>query len=134
MIPTYPNSKHYKAKSHNRIVDTLMLGVPAIASPISSYKPFCKFTPIDEDLVNALLGLLGKKQKDVEKDIVSAQKYIKGNFSPELIASKWISIIEEVVKDIYTKKYRVLVKSSIIEYLSRKIRSIIEKSKQYIFK
>ena len=126
MIPTYPNSKYYNSKSHNRIVDTLMLGVPAIASPISSYKPFCKFTPIDEDLVNALLGLLGKKQKDVEKDIVSAQKYIKDNFSPELIASKWISIIEEVVKDIDKKKYRALVKYTLKE-LPSEINGMIAK-------
>ena len=118
MVPTYPNSKYFNAKSHNRIVDTLMLGVPAIASPISSYKPFCKFTPIDEDLVNALLGLLGKKQKDVEEDIISAQKYIKDNFSPELIASKWISIIEEIVKDIDKKRYRLLAKPTLIEYLN----------------
>jgi hypothetical protein len=87
VIPTGEN----KAKSENRMVESIRCGKYVCAGDMPSYEPFYRFFPcmdINEHIELAL------DEPDVSMRLVAyAQDYIRDRYSPETITKKWIEVI-----------------------------------------
>ena len=95
LLPINPRLKFTRGKSHNKLVDALACGTMPIASAQPSYLPFSDYAHITDDIVGSMLHCIANPEETVER-IRLGQEYIKKNFTPEIVAQKWIDLIERL--------------------------------------
>ena len=95
ILPINPRLPFTRGKSHNKLVDGLACGTMVLASPQNSYLPFSDYAHVTDDIVGSMLHCLANPEETVER-IRLGQEYIKDNFTPDIIAQKWIDLIERL--------------------------------------
>ena len=95
ILPINPRLPFTRGKSHNKLVDGLACGTMVLASPQNSYLPFSDYAHVTDDIIGSMLHCLANPEETVER-IRLGQEYIKDNFTPDIIAQKWINLIERL--------------------------------------
>ena len=95
VLPINPRLPFTRGKSHNKLVDGLACGTMVLASPQNSYLPFSDYAHVTDDIIGSMLHCLDNSEETVER-IRLGQEYIKDNFTPDIIAQKWIDLIERL--------------------------------------
>lgn len=95
VLPINPRLPFTRGKSHNKLVDGLACGTMVLASPQNSYLPFSDYAHVTDDIIGSMLHCLANPEETVER-IRLGQEYIKDNFTPEIVAQKWIDLIERL--------------------------------------
>ena len=95
VLPINPRLPFTRGKSHNKLVDGLACGTMVLASPQNSYLPFSDYAHVTDDIIGSMLHCLNNPEETVER-IRLGQEYIKDNFTPDIIAQKWIDLIERL--------------------------------------
>ena len=95
VLPINPRLPFTRGKSHNKLVDGLACGTMVLASPQNSYLPFSDYAHVTDDIIGSMLHCLSNPEETVER-IRLGQEYIKQNFTPNIIAQKWIDLIERL--------------------------------------
>lgn len=95
VLPINPRLPFTRGKSHNKLVDGLACGTMVLASPQNSYLPFSDYAHVTDDIIGSMLHCLANPEETVER-IRLGQEYIKQNFTPNIIAQKWIDLIERL--------------------------------------
>ena len=95
VLPINPRLPFTRGKSHNKLVDGLACGTMVLASPQNSYLPFSDYAHVTDDIIGSMLHCLSNPEETVER-IRLGQGYIKQNFTPNIIAQKWIDLIERL--------------------------------------
>jgi len=94
IIPSF-DSDSTKAKSANRVVQSLWAGKPVVAYPLPSYMEFQSYITLDKDLVRGIKNTINETGS-MKKKVRNGQMYINQNFSSATIGQKWLSLLEEV--------------------------------------
>jgi len=89
MIPaTY--SDRYQLKSANRLLTGIWAGKPVIAFPLDAYQEFADYALLTEVIGEGIEMVLDGQ----EVGIIEGQDYIEGNYTPQVVATKWQDIID----------------------------------------
>ena len=94
IIPIADNQKK-KAKSPNRVVESLNNGRFVVAHPVESYLNYGEYIRIDTDLIAGLSWML-ENRLDIEKLIYKGQAYVRQHNSPQAVAENWLKLIESI--------------------------------------
>ncbi len=95
LIPVQQNP-FTSCKTNNRVVLTLLLGVPILADPIPSYEEFSPFISLSDWEKNLVYFI---EHKSLFKDKVKkGQVFISDKYSTEKIKERWKSVLKEIVK------------------------------------
>jgi hypothetical protein len=81
-------------KSANRATLALSLGVPVVATGIPSFQILASCTILDQWREGLLAYLTDDSRRT--RDLAAAQKIIAAMFSPELVGSLWLQLIESL--------------------------------------
>jgi hypothetical protein len=100
VVPSFANDDWALSKSANRVLQSMALGVPVLASPIPSYK---------ETIVNGINGFLCENENDWIENLVcltdetrrrqmsqTAYEYVSQRFSLAEIGPIWIDTLEKM--------------------------------------
>jgi hypothetical protein len=89
IIPTHKKNKNHnpKTKSPNRVIESIRQGMAVVAAPIPSYEQFSDWITLDENI-----SLDNVKQMNPE-----AQKYVRENFSQEVIGEQWKNVFDLIL-------------------------------------
>jgi glycosyltransferase involved in cell wall biosynthesis len=82
-------------KTNNRVVLSLMLGVPVIADKIPSYSEFENFVMFSDWKNNLMRYALDSELR--KQHILQGQKYIKKKYTQEHSVKQWSSLFESVL-------------------------------------
>lgn len=83
-------------KSNNRLVSSLMLGLPVIADKLPSYAEFHDFVLFSNWHENLLR--YGTQKKLREEHVIQGQTYISAKYSNEKITSQWKQLFEAIYR------------------------------------
>lgn len=90
LIPSNKDDPRKSGVSPGRLLTSLAMGLPVVASPLDSYMPFKEFFSIigtDEGLKTMRSPL------DQEAQILKAQSLIKKKYTVEAIESEWVKVV-----------------------------------------
>jgi hypothetical protein len=90
LIVVIPTGKSM-AKSENRMVEAIRQGKYVCAEHLPAYDKFSKFYPLG-DIPKNIERALSDPEKSLQK-IRDAQVYVKNNYSPAIIGTKWMEVI-----------------------------------------
>jgi hypothetical protein len=91
LIPSIDNEKK-KAKSPNRVVESLRNGRFVVAHPVSAYQDYSNFIRIDSDITAGLRWTMEHKA-EIEQSIHRGQDYIEKRNSPKAVAAAWLRLL-----------------------------------------
>jgi hypothetical protein len=92
LLPQDTSSDWGRAKSHNRLVETLRGGRLAIASPIASYIEMERFAWVGADLGAGVRWAL-EHPAEAQARIEAGQRYVEGRFAPSIIGRRWADVL-----------------------------------------
>jgi SAM-dependent methyltransferase len=92
LLPQDHRSAWGRAKSHNRLVETIRAGRFALASPIPCYAELAEYAWVGEDLGEGLAWALDHPDQ-AERRVAAGQAYIATRFAPELVGRKWAEVL-----------------------------------------
>lgn len=90
LIPAGINP-YTRVKTNNRVVLSLGLGVPVIASPLPSYLPFSPY--IDFENWQESIEKIVTAPTEASRKVLAGQDYIKQNYSLGAITQQWIKLL-----------------------------------------
>ena len=92
IIPSDKTNLKKKGAGHNRLITSLALGLPTIATMLPSYKQFKDyFIDIDSlEIINIL-----KNRSVLKSKVILAQKKIVPLFLPKAISRKWLKVFNK---------------------------------------
>jgi hypothetical protein len=92
LIPSNKDDPRKSGVSPGRLLTSLALGLPVIASPLDSYMPFNEFFSIigTNEGVETMKNPLGQDNK-----IIKAQELIKQKYTVEAIESEWVDVVRD---------------------------------------
>lgn len=93
LLPITPNP-FTVCKSNNRVLLSLLLGVPAVADRIPSYEEFSRWVPFS-DWQNNLRHLL-EHRKENQQRITEAASYIRENYGPTRVVRQWSQVFDRL--------------------------------------
>jgi len=80
-------------KGHNRLVEAIRAGVPALAYPLPAYQELSEFCWCGDDLRVGLKWVLGHREAAVDR-VRWGQSYIEQRFSMESINVRWQQLFD----------------------------------------
>jgi hypothetical protein len=92
LIPSNKNDPRKSGVSPGRLLTSLALGLPVVASPLDSYMPFKEFFSIigTEEGIATMKNPLGQEGK-----IMKVQELIKKKYTVEAIESEWVNVVRD---------------------------------------
>jgi hypothetical protein len=85
------------AKSPNRVVTALSLGLPFIADEIPAYRNFRNFGAVGVDAVGAL-EFLNENPHIINNKVIQGQSYIQSNFGVDVIGNQWKTVLSQIAQ------------------------------------
>jgi hypothetical protein len=85
-----------KSKGHDRLVEAINAGRWAIAHPLPQYREMKDYCYCGIDYAAGIEQAIADPQRVVRK-LRDGQSYVDTRFAPDVIASKWEAIIDELV-------------------------------------
>ena len=87
-----------KAKTANRLLSSLCLGVPVVAQPIPSYDAFSDYCTLRDSISEGLHHVLATPWTTTVEHIIQGQEYILEKFSINQISHEWLHIIHQLLQ------------------------------------
>lgn len=87
IIPSL-NSEKTRAKSSNRVIESIRAGRPVVAYPLPAYIEFEKYIVLNENIIDGIEIAL-QNQNNMLNRIDSGQKYIRDNYDISLVGKLW---------------------------------------------
>ena len=94
LLPVDDVSDYSRGKSHNRVIEAVMAGKPVICYGLEEYRKFSSFVFFTKNISAALDKIL-ESPSLVEKDLARGQDFIRERYSPSVIASAWLTVLEK---------------------------------------
>ena len=94
IIPIHSNP-FTVCKTNNRVVLSLLLGVPVVADPIPSYEEFAPYIALS-NWENNILGIV-KNKKNYQAKVKAGQKFIKEHYGEQKIIEQWQYILKDIL-------------------------------------
>ena len=92
LIPSNKDDPRKSGVSPGRLLTSLAMGLPVVASPLDSYMPFKEFFSI----IGTEEGLRTMKNPLEQNDkILKAQELIKQKYTVEAIESEWVDVVHD---------------------------------------
>ncbi len=92
------SDEQYHVKSPNRLVESLVAGVPVSAYTIPSYMEFSDFAVITDDVIDGVNRILRSPATYLQR-LEHGQQVILASLSPRAIASKWLDMVAAVMAE-----------------------------------
>ena len=93
LLPQDASGAWGRAKSHNRLVETLRAGRFAIASPIPSYLEMKDYAWVGSSLGDGVLWALSHRNAVLAK-VRAGQLYVEQRFAPHVIGERWAQALK----------------------------------------
>ena len=97
VLPVDVHNDYTTGKSHNRLLEPLMRGVPVIAYGIPEYEKFSPFVLVNRRISACLQKIIDQPER-VSLDLQRGQQFASKNFSPEMVGENWAGVIRLVGK------------------------------------
>lgn len=91
IIPSADNDQK-RAKSSNRVVESLRAGRFVVANPVPAYQDFGDFARLDTDVIAGLRWTMAHRQ-EIKSRVESGQVFVTQRYSPEMITSAWMEVL-----------------------------------------
>jgi len=93
LIPSDAADAKKAGASANRLVETLVAGRLAVASPLEAYLPYADCALLDADLI-AGLRAAWQAPREMESRIRRGQRRVAERHAPEVIARQWLGVLQ----------------------------------------
>jgi len=92
LIPSDATDEKKAGASANRLVETLVAGRLAVASPLEAYRPYADCAVLEADLVTGLRAAWRAPQ-EMARRIERGQRRVAERHAPEVIARQWLAVL-----------------------------------------
>lgn len=93
LIPSDAADAKKAGASANRLVESLVAGRLAVASPLEAYLPYADCALLDADLI-AGLRAAWRAPREMERRIRRGQRRVAERHAPEVIARQWLGVLD----------------------------------------
>jgi glycosyltransferase involved in cell wall biosynthesis len=94
LMPVQTDNYRTDTKSANRLIDSLVSGKFVVTSPLASYVEFDPYTWQQDPMAGIKWAV--QNPALAQQRIVNGQQYTVANYSPEVIAQKWLETFNDI--------------------------------------
>jgi hypothetical protein len=92
VLPAAHGTRKARAKSANRLIESIRAGRFAVCHPLPSYQSLAPFAFVGESLAQGLAWSLDHPMEVVEK-LGAGQRHVDARFSPAVVAQAWLRVL-----------------------------------------